>query len=183
MCSVIVAQEPQTREPRTCSWHSEKTTGRTSRCGHAFITHITGQCTEGSGSVWETPHPLRSEARYEGSQIKEAHVLWAPLNFITSLCKRSRSSHRTRSCSPKETRRELQSIPKTIHIPSGQGPSGQPPVVAGGRAMSTDHTLHPNMALPPHVLCAFLPIGDLCGDHAGTLHPYTTDTVKATPQD
>ena len=39
---------------------------------------------------------------------------------------RSRISHRTGSCSQKETRRVLQSIPQTICILSGPEPSGQP---------------------------------------------------------
>ena len=35
---------------------------------------------------------------------------------------RSRSSHRTRSCSKEEIRKELQSISKALHFPSGHGP-------------------------------------------------------------
>ena len=45
-----------------------------------------------------------------------------------------KQSHRTRSCSPKKIRRDLQLISKTIHIPSGQGPSGQPSIVGDGGA-------------------------------------------------
>ena len=44
--------------------------------------------------------------------------------------------------------RELQSIPKTIHIPSGQWPSDQPSTMGEGRAMSIDP--HTPLYAPAH---------------------------------
>ena len=79
--------------------------------------------TEGRRLIQERPHVLQSEAHYKESQTKEAHVFCVTLNYITSLC--TSRKRRSRSSSQKEIRRELQSIPKTMHIPSGQGCSGQ----------------------------------------------------------
>ena len=49
------------------------------------------------------------------------------VKYITSVCtckeeKVEKQSHRTRSSSQREIRRELPSISKAIHIPSGRGP-------------------------------------------------------------
>ena len=58
------------------------------------------------------------------------HSLCVAWGYITSECtcrrKRSRSNHRTRSCSQKEIRKELTIHSQIIHILSVQGPSGQP---------------------------------------------------------
>ena len=96
-----------------------------------FITHITGECTDGSGSVREGLCLLQSEVCHKWSQTKEARVLLVTLTYpylsVYVQKERSRSSHRTRSrSSQKEVRRQLQSIPQTIHIPSGQGPPASP---------------------------------------------------------
>ena len=48
------------------------------------------------------------------------------LNYITSVCKRVKKQSQDKKCSQNEIRRELQSIPKTIHIPSGQWLSDSP---------------------------------------------------------
>ena len=110
------------------------------RCGCAIITHSTGEGTDGRRSVRERLHLLRSQTCHKGSQKKEVHVLHVTLKHITSVCKGSRSSHRTKCCSQKEIRRELQSHPKTIHIPSGRWPPDHPSVTGGGRVMSIDPT-------------------------------------------
>ena len=95
-----------------------------------FVPHITGECTDGGGSVWERLYLLQSEVPFKEYHIKEARVLHMTLNYITSVCmgrkKSSRSSPRTTSCSLKEIRRELQSILIMIQVPSGQGTPGQP---------------------------------------------------------
>ena len=101
-----------------------------------FITHISGERTASDRSVGVRPHVLQPEACYKGSQMKEAHVLCMILNYITSVYKRSKSVHRTRSCSQKEIRKEFQFIPKTAH-----SPSGQLSVTGGPKAKSMDPTL------------------------------------------
>ena len=52
-----------------------------------FISHITGEGTDGDGgrSVPETPHPSESETSFKGSQRKETRVLPTTLNYITSV--------------------------------------------------------------------------------------------------
>ena len=100
-----------------------------------FRTHVTEECTHGSGAGRDsTSSNLRLVVR--GPRQAEARVLCATLSHTTSMCpcrkKKLRSSHRTRSHSQNEIRRELQSIPQTIHIPSGQWPSDQPSVRQGG---------------------------------------------------
>ena len=98
-----------------------------------FITHITGERTEGGRSVRERPHLLQSEAHHKELLTKAARVqvaqtyVWPRAilyQFVTHRRKRSRSSHRTRSHSQKDIRRELQYIPQTKYIPFGQEPPG-----------------------------------------------------------
>ena len=101
----------------------KKTTTWTCRCGLATYYSDYRVYTEGRRLIQERPNVLQSEAHYKESQTKEAHVFCVTLNYITSLC--TSRKRRSRSSSQKEIRRELQSIPKTMHIPSGQGCSGQ----------------------------------------------------------
>ena len=114
----IVMQEFQTVELLKCLWYSKnkKKTNKKTPSGLAdvdtpFITHITGEPTDGGKSLQERPHLLRPEAYYKGSLTKEACVLFVTLYCIAPVCtcrkKKSRSSHRTRCCSQKEIRREL----------------------------------------------------------------------------
>ena len=105
----------------------------------AFITGMTGS-TDGGPSV-----------KQDCSSLSPTHVLRGPRQRgHVSLCdpklhylsvdvqrERSRSGHRTRSRSKKEMRRELQSISKAIHIPSGRGLSSQLSITWVGRAMSS----------------------------------------------
>ena len=100
-----------------------------------FITHITEECTNVAG--WRQPGDCAFSSlrliirgprqRQHGFREHKPTCGWS---YITSVCtcrrKRSRSSHRTRSHFQKEIRREIKSIPKTIHIPSGQGLPGKP---------------------------------------------------------
>ena len=128
---VSSTQELQTGELLECSWYSEKTTWRTSRCGHAdYSSHRRGAHRQWQVRGRATAPPLVWGSCYKGSQTKEARVLHVTLNYITSVCtcrkKRSRGSHSPRSHSQKEIRRELESIPQTIHISSGQEPALQP---------------------------------------------------------
>ena len=83
VASPSIVQGLQSRELHLCLWYSEKTTWRTSRCGHAvdmpFITHITGECTNGSGSVWERPCSSSSlGATYREECVKEGVVCENP---------------------------------------------------------------------------------------------------------
>ena len=122
MIRAAVAQEPRTSELLKCSWWQRWT---------CHLLH-SGEGTDGGGWVWERPHLLQSQASYrvpdKGSTGPGCTTRCVAWSYITSVCmcrrKRSRSSHRKRSRSPEEIRRELQSIPKAIHIPSGQGPPG-----------------------------------------------------------
>ena len=62
------------------------------------------------------------------------------LHYLSVFMQREKvkkQSDRMRSHSQKEIRRELQSISKAIHIPSVQGPSGQPSIMVVGGAMSS----------------------------------------------
>ena len=143
----VVTLELQPRELLKCLWHSENNYLLTSKCGMLLISHITGKCPDGGGPMWDRPHLLQSET-------KETHVLHLTVNYITlvSICrkKRSRSVHRTRSRSQKEIRRELRSMPKRTHIPSGQCF----PLHGWWEShVSIDPTLQLNTGLPSHSFC------------------------------
>ena len=106
-----------------------------------FITHIIGECTDGSGLVqWCL---LQSEARYKGSQAKVAWsqvaqtYVWPRATYHQCVCAegKGQESVTRQEMIPRDIRKELCSFPKTIHIPCGQGPSGQSLVMGGGMAM------------------------------------------------
>ena len=96
-----------------------------------FITHITGElpmvtagrCKRDRAS--SSLRPRSSRQRQLGSWL---HRPTCGLERSVCTCRRRRSgsSHKTRSCSPKEIRRELHAIPKMIHIPFRLEPAGQP---------------------------------------------------------
>ena len=104
--------------------------------GTSFITHITGKCTDGGGSVRERLHLLPSERliikgprqRQHGSSLQKP-TCGLERRYISAYVQQAKvkKQHRTRIYSQKKIRRELQSIPipKTIHIPSGQELSSQ----------------------------------------------------------
>ena len=91
-----------------------------------FTLHITGSALIVAGWCKRDSSSSSLSLIIRGPRQRR-HVSYTWLNYITSACpcrkKRSRRSHRTRSHSQKEIRKELQSIPKTIHIPSGLRPS------------------------------------------------------------
>lgn len=93
-----------------------------------FITHITRECTDGRRLVWETTPPPVWDSLW--GVPKEAHVLCMILNYITSVCtcrkKKSKSTQRTRSCSQKEIRRELQPFPKQYTFLLARDPLSHP---------------------------------------------------------
>ena len=73
-------------------------------------------------------HTSESETCFKGSWTKGARVLHVTLAYITSvcLCREGKNGQqavtRDKKPSQKEIRRELPSISKAMHIPSGQSP-------------------------------------------------------------
>ena len=55
--------------------------------------------------------------------------------------------------------------------------------VVGGPCCELPHIPPQHCSSTSHSSRYILPIGDLCGEHVGMWHPYTTNIVKATPQD
>ena len=126
---------------------------------------------------------------FRGSHTNRTCVLHMTLNYVTSVytCrgKRSKSSYRGQEAAPKrKLRRELQSISKAIPIPLAKDPPASLPLW-GLEEPCPARLYSPaqHCSSTSHSSRYILPIGDLCGEHVGMWHPYTTNIVKATPQD
>ena len=64
----------------------KKTSGGLASVDMPFISHVSGECTDGGRSARERPHLPQSEVHHKGSQAKEVHVLCVTLDYITSVC-------------------------------------------------------------------------------------------------
>lgn len=113
------------------------------------IAHVTRQHTAG-GWVQERPCLLQAEThQLSGSQTKGACVLCVTLNSMTSVCERVKRQSQEKP--PPTGDKESQSAPKTIHVPSGQGPPASPQRLVG----EPRHHRHPRMFESEFRKCVF----------------------------
>ena len=140
LIKTFVTQEVEPRDLNCSFGQAKKATRRLGWSRHS-LCHSYYRRTDDGRSVRQDHTSLSLRPDQGGTCL--AHN--SKLHYLRVYVQREKvkkQSHRTRSRSQKEIRRELQSISKAVHIPSGQGPSGQPSSTGVRVALSSTTPQH-----------------------------------------